>query len=88
MIDAATHQDQKYSSMVRAIIGFARELNIEVVAQGVENEAQRQLLTAGPSTIKVQCYYYSAPVPASDATELLRERIPSPKAVLHEVICV
>ena len=78
MTDAATHQDQKNTSMVRAIIALARELNIEVMAQGVENEAQRDLLTCAPSTTKVQGYYYSAPVPAGDATELLRHRFIGP----------
>ena len=78
MITAATQQDQKNAAMVRAIIGLARELNIEVMAQGVENEAQRDLLTAAPSTTKVQGFYYSAPVPASGATDLLRQRLIEP----------
>jgi len=67
MITAAAQQDQRNAAMVRAIIGLARELDIEVMAQGVENEAQRDLLTAAPSTTKVQGFYYSAPVPASGA---------------------
>jgi EAL domain-containing protein (putative c-di-GMP-specific phosphodiesterase class I) len=64
--------------MVRAIIGLARELNIEVMAQGVENEAQRDLLTAAPSTTKVQGFYYSVP-PAVHATELLRHGLIEPR---------
>jgi EAL domain-containing protein (putative c-di-GMP-specific phosphodiesterase class I) len=68
--------------MVRAIIGLARELDIEVMAQGVENEAQRDLLTAAPSTTKVQGFYYSAPVPASGATQLLRQRLIEPRFLL------
>ena len=79
MITAATEQDQENAAMVRAIIGLARELNIEVMAQGVENEAQRDLLTAAPSTTKVQGFYYSAPVPAVHATELLRQRLIEPR---------
>ena len=79
MIAAATQQDQENAAMVRAIIGLARELNIEVMAQGVENEAQRDLLTAAPSTTKVQGFYYSAPVPAVHATELLRQRLIEPR---------
>jgi diguanylate cyclase (GGDEF)-like protein/PAS domain S-box-containing protein len=79
MITAATQQDQENAAMVRAIIGLARELNIEVMAQGVENEAQRDMLTAAPSTTKVQGFYYSAPVPAVDATELLRQRLIEPR---------
>jgi EAL domain-containing protein (putative c-di-GMP-specific phosphodiesterase class I) len=78
MIDTAT-QDPGTSSMVRAIIGLARELDIEVIVQGVETEAQRDLLTCVPSTTKVQGYYYSAPVPAFHATELLRQRLIEPR---------
>jgi EAL domain-containing protein (putative c-di-GMP-specific phosphodiesterase class I) len=74
MIEAAT-RDRDNLAMVRAIIGLARELKIEVVAQGVQNEAERDLLNAAPSTTKVQGYYYSAPVTVADATELLRQRL-------------
>jgi EAL domain-containing protein (putative c-di-GMP-specific phosphodiesterase class I) len=78
MIDTAT-QDPGASAMVRAIIGLARELGIEVIAQGVETEAQRDLLTCSPSTTKVQGFYYSAPVPAFHATEMLRQRLIEPR---------
>ena len=79
MITAATQQDQNNAAMVRAIIGLARELNIEVMAQGVENEAQRDMLTAAPSTTKVQGFYYSALLPASGATDLLRQGLIEPR---------
>jgi len=72
-------QDPGASAMVRAIIGIARELGIEVIAQGVETEAQRGLLIFVPSTTKVQGYYYSAPVTAVHATELLRQRLIEPR---------
>jgi EAL domain-containing protein (putative c-di-GMP-specific phosphodiesterase class I) len=78
MIDAAT-QDPEASAMVRAIIGVARELDIDVIAQGVQTEAQRDLLTAAPSAAKVQGFYYSAPVPVDQATELLRQRLIEPR---------
>jgi diguanylate cyclase (GGDEF)-like protein/PAS domain S-box-containing protein len=77
MLDAAT-QDPGASAMVRAIFGVARELDIEVIVQGVETEAQRDLLACGPSTTKVQGFYYSAPVPAVHATEMLRQRLIEP----------
>ena len=77
MLDAAMRDPGK-CAMVRAIIGVARELNIDVIAQGVETEAQRELLTCVPSTTKVQGYYYSAPVAAIHATELLRHRLIEP----------
>jgi diguanylate cyclase (GGDEF)-like protein/PAS domain S-box-containing protein len=78
MIDDST-QDPESSAMVRAIIGVARELGIEVIAQGVETEAQRDLLSSVPSTTKVQGYYYSAPVRTGDATEMLRQRLIEPR---------
>lgn len=78
MIYAAT-QDPEASAMVRAIVGLGRELGIDVVAQGVETEEQRDLLSAAPSPAKVQGYYYSAPVPALDATTLLRQRFVDPR---------
>ena len=78
MLDDAM-QDPGASAMVRAIIGIARELGIEVIAQGVETEAQRDLLICVPSTTKVQGFYYSAPVPAVHATELLQQRLIEPR---------
>jgi diguanylate cyclase (GGDEF)-like protein/PAS domain S-box-containing protein len=71
VIDAAT-RDPNSLALVRSIMALARELNIEIVAKGVETEAQRALLTAAPSTTTVQGFYFSEPVPAGRATELLR----------------
>ena len=78
MIDSAT-RDPEASAMVRAIIGLGRELGVEVVAQGVETEQHRELLSCAPSPAKVQGFYYSAPVPALEATELLRQRFVEPR---------
>ena len=78
MIDAAT-QDPEASAMVRAIVGLGRELGIDVVAHGVETEQQRDLLSGALSPAKVQGFYYSAPVPAAEATELLRQRFVEPR---------
>ena len=40
---------------------------------------QRDLLSCAPSPAKVQGFYYSAPVPALEATELLRQRFVEPR---------
>jgi len=45
----------------------------------VETEMQRALLAPSPSTTKVQGYYYSEPVQAGGATELLRQRLIEPR---------
>jgi EAL domain-containing protein (putative c-di-GMP-specific phosphodiesterase class I) len=65
--------------MVRAIAGIARELNIDVVAQGVETEAQWSYLTAASPVTKVQGYYYSEAVPPGRADELLQRRTLAPE---------
>jgi predicted signal transduction protein with EAL and GGDEF domain len=71
-------QDPEASAVVRAIIALGRELAVDVVAQGVETAQQRDLLSCPPSPTKVQGFYYSAPVPATEATELLRHRFMEP----------
>ena len=71
IIDSAAH-DPSSATMVRAIIGIARELNIEVVAQGVETKEQWSYLSATRPTPHVQGFYYSEPVPAGRAEALLR----------------
>ncbi len=62
-------------AMVRAITSIARELNVEVIAQGVETEAQWSSLTAMSPAANVQGYFYSKPVPAGRAVELLRQGV-------------
>jgi EAL domain-containing protein (putative c-di-GMP-specific phosphodiesterase class I) len=54
------------------VIRLAQELGIEVIAEGVETEAQAAfLLTAGCPY--AQGYYFSRPVNAKRAAELLRQ---------------
>lgn len=57
---------------LKAAIRLARELDIAVIAEGVETEAQAQfLLAAGCGN--TQGYYYSGPVNAEAAAVLLRQ---------------
>jgi diguanylate cyclase (GGDEF)-like protein/PAS domain S-box-containing protein len=77
MMDGATH-DANNLAMVRAILGVARELNVEVVGQGVDTEMERELLMPAPATTKAQGCYYSGPVQAKQATELLRRGLIEP----------
>ena len=71
--------DPEASAMVRAIVGVGCELGIDVVANGVETEAQRELLSRPPSPARVQGFYYCAPVTAIEATALLRQRVVEPR---------
>ncbi|HCE09040.1 MAG TPA: hypothetical protein DEQ40_10640 [Oxalobacteraceae bacterium] len=59
-------------SITRAIISLAHSLKLKVVAEGVETEGQLGLLIANHCD-EIQGYYFSRPVPAEDATILLRE---------------
>jgi diguanylate cyclase (GGDEF)-like protein len=63
--------DPRCATVVRAAVRLARELGIEVIAEGVETDGQRRfLLSAGCE--HGQGFYFSKPVNAERATELLR----------------
>ena len=75
--DIATHSGD--AAIVRATIGLARELGIDVVAEGVETAAALRLIEAAGCRC-VQGYYFSRPVPADMAGELLRRVVLGPQA--------
>jgi diguanylate cyclase (GGDEF)-like protein len=54
-------------AVVRAALGLARELDIEVVVEGVETKTQLELLKAWGCRI-VQGYYYARPILPSEVT--------------------
>ena len=58
-------------SIVDAVIGLAHGLRISVVAEGIETEAQFETLRAMGCDIG-QGYLFAKPLPAADATRLLR----------------
>jgi EAL domain-containing protein (putative c-di-GMP-specific phosphodiesterase class I) len=57
---------------VNAIMSFAREVGVGVIAQGVETEEQRSLLAQGGAGTWAQGFHFSEAVSAVDAAELLR----------------
>jgi diguanylate cyclase (GGDEF)-like protein len=59
------------AAVVRASIRLAHELGVEVIAEGVETEAQVRFLI-GAGCEQAQGYYYSRPVQAEQVTRLLR----------------
>ncbi len=68
---AGVDTDSRSAAVVRAAIGLAHELGIEVIAEGVETEGQEKfLLSAGCAY--GQGYRFSRPVDAAQATVLLR----------------
>jgi EAL domain-containing protein (putative c-di-GMP-specific phosphodiesterase class I) len=59
------------AAIVRATIGLARELNMHVIAEGVETRAQCDLLRNWGCT-EVQGFYFARPLAAEDAAAVLR----------------
>jgi diguanylate cyclase (GGDEF)-like protein len=69
--------DCRNASVVRTAIRLAQELNIEIIAEGVENEAQASFLIAAGCAY-AQGYYFSRPVTVERATTLLRQCVIRP----------
>ena len=69
-------RDKAIDSIVRAIIAMAQALNMSVTAEGVEEEAQRQLLQKWGCT-HLQGYLLSRPVTQERLIELMVEHSPN-----------
>jgi len=66
-------------AIVEAIVGMARTMRMEVLAEGVENAGQLECLRA-LGCEKAQGYHFGRPIPAEEFRELLlrQERGPAP----------
>lgn len=63
--------DEEDMAITRAIIALAKSLNLKTIAEGVEDEAQKEfLMQNGCDTI--QGYFYSRPLPPEQIEEMLR----------------
>jgi diguanylate cyclase (GGDEF)-like protein/PAS domain S-box-containing protein len=69
--------DASVASIVRAAIGLARELEVELVVEGVETAEQLALLKGWGCRV-VQGFYFSKPLDVDGATSLLRAGIVTP----------
>ena len=68
----AMSTDESDASIVRATVGLAHDLGLEVVAEGVEDQnAQDELEKLGCEFI--QGYHFARPMPAEDLTPMLIE---------------
>ena len=65
--------DPECAATIRAIVNFARDIGIGVIAQGVETEQQRALLNSTDSATQAQGFHFSKPVSADRAGEFLRQ---------------
>jgi len=64
--------DSDDAAAMRAILAFARDMGIAVIAQGVETEQQSNLLKQTDSATQAQGFHFSKAVNAKKAGELLR----------------
>jgi diguanylate cyclase (GGDEF)-like protein len=76
--DLTTDPDD--AAITAAIISMAKTLSLRVVAEGVETEAQLEFLREHGCD-EMQGFLFSPPVPAEQATELLRETPPTSSKV-------
>jgi diguanylate cyclase (GGDEF)-like protein/PAS domain S-box-containing protein len=67
--DVAVNADD--AAIATAIISMAKSLNLKVIAEGVENEAQMSFLRERQCD-EIQGYYFSKPLPAEEVAAKLR----------------
>ncbi|TNF34088.1 MAG: EAL domain-containing protein, partial [Gammaproteobacteria bacterium] len=65
------HNSDEDSSIIRAIIAMAKGLNLNIISEGVETEAQLEQLRAWRCK-NVQGFLFGRPIADTDAIELLR----------------
>jgi CheY-like chemotaxis protein len=79
--------DPGSAAIAKTIIAMAHNLNLRVIAEGVETEGQLSFLRA-QGCDDMQGYYFSRPVPAAEVEQLLREgrhlSFPKKESAPHE----
>ncbi len=68
-VHGITSQSQKDRAIIKSIIQVAKNLNVKVLAEGVETEEQFTFLRDNGCDI-VQGYYFYKPMPASEIEKL------------------
>lgn len=67
------------AALIRAIANFARDVGVEVIAQGVETEQQSAMLASTGLATQAQGFHFSKAVGVLRATEFLRQGRLSPQ---------
>ncbi|MBF0185434.1 MAG: EAL domain-containing protein [Magnetococcales bacterium] len=65
-------EDQDSAAIVQAIIALAKQLNLKIVAEGVENRQQVQFLSQ-LGCDEIQGYYYGKPMSSEDFSAFLQQ---------------
>ncbi len=67
------HQDRDDAAITSAIISLAKSLELQVVAEGIENVEQLNFLR-DKNCESGQGYFFSRPLPVEEIDELLHEQ--------------
>ncbi|OWY38793.1 diguanylate cyclase [Xenophilus sp. AP218F] len=81
---AELQQDKDDAAITQAIISIARSLGLEVVAEGVEEEAQRRFLLS-QGCLCAQGFLFSPPLPRAEFEALLRDQQLQRARLAHDV---
>ncbi|MBU7595625.1 bifunctional diguanylate cyclase/phosphodiesterase [Metabacillus halosaccharovorans] len=65
-------ESEKDSAIIKAIIVLCHSLNMDVIIEGVETEAQVNFLSQMPEKPGIQGYYYSPPLKREDLAKWVR----------------
>ncbi|NWB90625.1 EAL domain-containing protein [Pseudomonas agarici] len=79
-------QDLESAATLRAIINFAREVGIGIIAEGVETLEQRSSLISTGSPMNAQGYYFSKAVNSQHASQLLHKGNINPQTPLDREV--
>jgi len=72
--------DLNDAAIVRAIVSLGHSLNLDVIAEGVEDAEQLEILRK-EGCDEVQGYFFSRPIPAKDFMLLFRRKAPAAAAL-------
>jgi len=73
-----TPDDEEDSAIVKAIIALAKSLNLDMIAEGVESDAQKQFLLKNGCN-NIQGHYYSRAISADEMYKYLLQSTPLSK---------
>jgi EAL domain-containing protein (putative c-di-GMP-specific phosphodiesterase class I) len=69
-VDSAVEKEED-AAFVRMIIGIAKSLNLELIAEGVETKEQLEFLRSEGCSM-IQGYYFSKPLPPAEVLTFLQ----------------
>lgn len=64
--------NEEDAAISKAIVALGQSLNLEIIAEGVETEAQKEFLVQNGCN-NIQGYWYSKPLPANEMISILSE---------------